>query len=63
MRVCSYRSCGLGEDDVVNLRLELGVESSAVETERVLVVLRMLKQQKRAVSVKFLYQLPMSLQK
>ena len=33
--------CALGED-VANLRFELGVESSAAETERVLVVLRML---------------------
>jgi len=34
-------SCGLGED-VANLRFELGVESSAAETELVLVVLHML---------------------
>ena len=35
------QGCGLGED-VANLRFELGVESSAAETELVLVVLRML---------------------
>ena len=32
--------CGLGED-VVNLRFEMGVEISEVETELVLVVLHM----------------------
>ena len=35
------RAGGLGED-VANLRFELAVESSAAETELVLVVLRML---------------------